>query len=318
MNVFRLKSNANSTTSVASEQKVVDNGPVTNIPILTPQADYTPIPPPALDESQQKVYDRLKEYIHSIILPESHEYYASEKGFVTEGTLKRYLRARKYNYEASKTMLQNTIEWRRSYRPDELDPDYIKPEAETGKMYYDGFDKCGRPVWIMRPRLQASKDYERQIKNVVYCLERGIRLMPDKVENIAIIVDFRDSSISHNPSVATCKKFLDILSNHYPERLGIAFVVKSPWFFFTTFKLISPFMDPVTKAKIKFVIDEEKRTKEDDKGLKNEWVHLRDYISPSMLECEYGGEYNFKYDLETYWSALLEKTGNPYKVIEYH
>ncbi|KAG1059776.1 hypothetical protein G6F42_028186 [Rhizopus arrhizus] len=93
-------------------------------------------------------------------------------------------------------------------------------------MYFNGFDKCGRPVWIMRPRLQNSKDGERQIKHIVYSLERGIRLMPDLVENLAIIVDFKDSSASHNPSVSTCKKFLDILGNHYPERLGIAFVVK--------------------------------------------------------------------------------------------
>lgn len=93
-------------------------------------------------------------------------------------------------------------------------------------MYFNGFDKCGRPVWIMRPRLQNSKDGERQIKHIVYSLERGIRLMPELVENLAIIVDFKDSSASHNPSVSTCKKFLDILGNHYPERLGTAFVVK--------------------------------------------------------------------------------------------
>lgn len=98
-------------------------------------------------------------------------------------------------------------------------------------MYYDGFDKCGRPVWIMRPRLQNSKDPDRQVKYIVYCLERGIRLMPPRVENLAIIVDFKDSAYAHNPSVATCKKFLDILSNHYPERLGIAFVVKCKFTF---------------------------------------------------------------------------------------
>ncbi|CDH51854.1 cral trio domain-containing protein [Lichtheimia corymbifera JMRC:FSU:9682] len=317
MNVFRFKSNSAANVN-NSEPKVVDNGPVTHEPILTPPADYSPSLPPALDESQQQKLDQLREYIEGIMLPKDHEYYPSERGFVTDGTLKRYMRARKWDYEAAKTMLENTIKWRRDYRPDELDPEYIKPEAETGKMYFDGFDNAGRPIWIMRPRLQNSKDNERQVKHIVYCLERGIRLMPAKVENIAIIVDFKDSAYAHNPSVATCKKFLDILSNHYPERLGIAFVVKSPWFFFTTFKLISPFMDPVTKAKIKFVYDDEKRSKDDTKGLKNEWVHIGDYIPKNMLECEYGGDYNFKYDIESYWSALLEKTGNPYKVIEYH
>lgn len=202
-------------------------------------------------------------------------------------------------------------------------------------MYFNGFDKCGRPVWIMRPRLQNSKDAERQIKHIVYSLERGIRLMPELVENLAIIVDFKDSSASHNPSVSTCKKFLDILGNHYPERLGVAFVVKckliytvfsflfidfpcsvAPWFFFATFKIISPFMDPVTKNKIKFVHDGSQE--KENKNTSNEWVNLEDYIDPGQLECDFGGRFNFSYEIESYWSALLEKTGNPYKIIEYN
>lgn len=31
--------------------------------------------------------------------------------------------------KAAKTMLENTIKWRREYRPDQLDPDYIRPEV---------------------------------------------------------------------------------------------------------------------------------------------------------------------------------------------
>jgi hypothetical protein len=92
-------------------------------------------------------------------------------------------------------------------------------------MYYSGYDKNGRPLWIMKPRYENSKDSERQIKNVVFCLERGIRLMPPKVEKISIVVDFKGSTASNNAGVGTCKKFLDILGSHYPERLGIAFLV---------------------------------------------------------------------------------------------
>ncbi|KAG0172852.1 hypothetical protein DFQ28_009816 [Apophysomyces sp. BC1034] len=306
MNVFRLKSNSNAS---AKSPTFVDKELVTQEPILTPPAGYSPVVHPALDVSQQGKVDDLYKYMQSIMLPESHEYHASEKGFLTEATMKRYMRARKWDFEAAKTMLENTLKWRRDYRPDQLDPGYIKPEAETGKMYFNGFDKCGRPVWIMRPRLENSKDAERQVKHIVYSLERGIRLMPEKVENIAIIVDFKDSSASHNPSVATCKKFLDILGNHYPERLA-------PWFFFATFKIISPFMDPVTKAKIKFAYDND--GKNDTKATTNEWVYLKDHIPENQLETDFGGSYNFSYDVEKYWTALLNRTGNPYKTVEYH
>lgn len=196
-------------------------------------------------------------------------------------------------------------------------------------MYYSGYDKNGRPLWIMKPRYENSKDSERQIKNVVFCLERGIRLMPPQVEKISIVVDFKGSTASNNAGVSTCRKFLDILGNHYPERLGIAFLVNckymlfmhvyklinnlltAPWFFLTTFKLISPFMDPVTRNKIKFL------NPEDSKQSNDSQIKLEDYIPPNQMEVSLGGEYNFAFDIDIYWNRLLEKTGNPYKLIEY-
>ena len=102
MNVFRLKSSSNSTATKGSESKassISEGLPVTHEPILTPPTDYSPVLPAALDEAQQATFEKLKTYIHSIMLPEDHEYYPSEKGFVTDVTLKRYLRARKWDYE---------------------------------------------------------------------------------------------------------------------------------------------------------------------------------------------------------------------------
>ncbi|ORZ14206.1 CRAL-TRIO domain-containing protein [Absidia repens] len=317
--MFRFKSNGNTAAdNKPSSPPITEKElPVTHKPIMTPPKDYQPANTAEITDDQQQKIDQLHEYMTTILLPTTHEYHENEKRFLSTGTLKRYMRARKWDYEAAKNMLENTVKWRRDYRPDQLDPDYIKPEAETGKMYFNGFDKCGRPVWIMRPRLQNSKDNERQVKHIVYSLERGIRLMPEKVENIAIIVDFKDSSASHNPSINTCKKFLDILGNHYPERLGIAFVVKSPWFFFVTFKMIAPFMDPVTKNKIKFVYDNVDGKQDNTKATTNEWVHLQDFISNDQLETDFSGDYHYKYDLETYWDQLLDYTGKPYKVIDY-
>ncbi|KAI8985816.1 CRAL-TRIO domain-containing protein [Pilobolus umbonatus] len=311
----KLKSTSTTSLKFPTAAPIDRYGPIMHEPILTPPNAYHPVEHPPLSNEQKKKVDRLKSDIESTMLPTTDPYYPSERGFITENTVKRYLRARKWDYEQAKIMLEGTLAWRREYRPDQLSPSYIKPEAETGKMYFNGFDKCGRPIWIMRPRLQNSKDIERQIKHIVYSLERGIRLMPQNVENIAIIIDFKEASSAHNPSISTCKKFLEILGNHYPERLGVAFVVHSPWFFLATFKVISPFMDAVTKNKIKFVIDgrEDKETR----NLSNEQVHIEDYVDLNQLECDFGGHFNYIYELEPYWSSLLNKTGNPYKVINY-
>lgn len=75
-------------------------------------------------------------------------------------------------------------------------------------------------------------------------------------------------------------------------------------------------MDPVTKNKIKFVYDSNEE--KDTKSTSNEWVHIKDYIEEDQLECDFGGRFNYLYELEPYWSLLLEKTGRPYKVIDYN
>lgn len=77
---------------------------------------------------------------------------------------------------------------------------------------------------------------------------------------------------------------LKILSDHYPERLGSAFMVHPSWSFTFFWKSISPFIDNVTKKKIFFVkkLDE-----------------LKDWIDEDVLEEEYGGknEVVYSYDL---------------------
>ena len=61
-----------------------------------------------------------------------------------------------------------------------------------------------------------------------------------------------------------------------------------PWYVTTFFKLISPFIDPVTKTKMKF----------------NE--PLTDHVPASQLTTQYGGKVDFEYDHSIYWPALAE------------
>jgi CRAL/TRIO domain len=71
-----------------------------------------------------------------------------------------------------------------------------------------------------------------------------------------------------------------------------------PWYVTTFFKLISPFIDPVTKTKMKF----------------NE--PLQNHVPPEQLMKDYGGNVDFEYDHATYWPALAslcEKRRNDYR-----
>jgi hypothetical protein len=61
-----------------------------------------------------------------------------------------------------------------------------------------------------------------------------------------------------------------------------------PWFVTVFFRLISPFIDPVTKMKLKF----------------NE--PLTNYVLPEQLYKPHGGAVDFEYDHEVYWPALAK------------
>lgn len=99
----RLKSNSTASLKQPSPAPVEEFGPVSHEPKLMPPSNFTPVQHPALTEEQQAKVVKLREYIESIMLPESHEYYKSERGFVTDATIKRYMRARKWDFEVSPT-----------------------------------------------------------------------------------------------------------------------------------------------------------------------------------------------------------------------
>jgi hypothetical protein len=59
-----------------------------------------------------------------------------------------------------------------------------------------------------------------------------------------------------------------------------------PWVIWGFFKIISPFIDPVTRQKLKFNED------------------LREHIPPEQLMKPSGGDVEFEYDHSIYWPAL--------------
>ena len=70
-------------------------------------------------------------------------------------------------------------------------------------------------------------------------------------------------------------------------RLGLTISVV-PWVVWGFFKLITPFIDPLTREKLKFNDD------------------VRQYVPPEQLWKEFGGDVDFEYDHATYWPALLK------------
>ncbi|KAH9828174.1 phosphatidylinositol transfer protein PDR16-like [Teratosphaeria destructans] len=212
-----------------------------------------------------------------------------ERMWLTRDCLLRYLRATKWKTADALKRLQATITWRREYGADTFTADYISPENETGKQLVLGYDADARPCLYLNPAAQNTKMSDRQIHHLCYMLDRTIDLMPPGQESACLLINFKGAATGNVPSSAQARAVLNILQGHSPERLGKALISELPWYVSTFFKLISPFIDPVTREKMKFNED------------------LKKYIPAQQLWKKYGGELDFVYEHETYWPALHDE-----------
>ncbi|KAG9070014.1 hypothetical protein KI688_009344 [Linnemannia hyalina] len=307
-------------------------------PRFTPSQECRPPQQPdALTDSQTETLDALRSHIHeTVVKTETHRRWADDRCLI------RYLRSKKWNLQEAKQAVQESMLWRDSYGPNQPDKDALWIETAVGKLYVSGFDMESRPLLYMKPRLENTAASPSQIRHVVYHLEIALALMPEGVEKLCIIIDFAGSSMTKNPGVAVAREIINVLGNHYPERLGKGYIIHAPWFFFPFFKLISPFIDPVTKEKINFVDMKKQKPKpktiisapssaaaseieltngvsssaastasskkpsanKDNKdGTSTDQVNLLDMIPEDMLEREFGGSSDFVYNQQIYWDA---------------
>jgi hypothetical protein len=173
-----------------------------------------------------------------------------------DACVSRYLLARNMDVDKAAAMLRATIEWRIKFGTDDIAKrmELIRTEGRTGKSFVAPFtDREGRPVLVLRPKMENTRSYEGNIVHLVYVLERISKLCRPAASKLFLFIDFKGYSMMNAPPMKTSIETLHILQNHYPERLGLAVLLDAPWLFSGAFKAMQPFIDPVTRAKISFL-----------------------------------------------------------------
>ncbi|GBE88286.1 CRAL/TRIO domain-containing protein [Sparassis latifolia] len=268
---------------------------------------YTPLPPPnissktvkeppelSLTSDHQRLFDEVLAHYsnekYTIPAVEDGKLREEEKFWLSYECLLRYLRATKWHSAHGVIKrIDATLKWRREYGVyDLITASYVEPEAVTGKMVLFGYDIDGRPALYLRPSKQNTSESIRQLHLVVWLLERTVDLMGPGVETIALMVDFADRSRS--PSFGQSHATLNILQDHYPERLGRALITNVPFLLNAFFKIITPFVDPVTRPKMRF---------------NPQCVSEGLFEAPQLLR-EWGGDCVFEYEHEQYWPVLVQ------------
>lgn len=177
-----------------------------------------------------------------------------------DACLLRYLRANNGNPELAEGSLRRSAMWRveqdiSTWLPASASPQWsvISEEAATGKMFLlPKPNRHGQAIIVMRPGLENNTtEPAKNLLYLTYTLERAAALTTDGT--FVIIIDYSpgDFSLARAPSLKTSKEVLSVLQSHYPERLHKAFMLNTPPYFLPLFRLIKPFIDPVTASKSK-------------------------------------------------------------------
>lgn len=178
--------------------------------------------------------------------------------------------------------------------------DIIAVENATGKTYARGFDKEGHVLVYMRPARENTRDHANNMKHLVYQMERAIACMEadGRQEKLCLVIDYQNYSLSDAPPMKTSKETLTILQDHYPERLHRAYCLYPPFVFWAFFKMVSPFIDPVTKAKI-VMIKAGEMAKPDNQLFRE--------VDGSILERSLGGGDERPFDSSVYLRGPFAK-----------
>ncbi|KAL1897398.1 Phosphatidylinositol transfer protein (PITP) [Sporothrix stenoceras] len=272
---------------------------ILKLPIPQPTADSVPPPRAELTADQATKYEWLLEQVQSWTTVAASKDSKEDKSgpltdddrfWLTRECLLRYLRATKWHEKDAAKRLMETLSWRREYGVDALTAHHISPENETGKQVLLGYDKQGRVCHYLNPGRQNTDPSPRQVQHLVYMVERVIDIMPAGQETLALLINFKTSKSRTNtaPGISTGREVLHILQTHYPERLGRALIINVPWVVWGFFKLITPFIDPLTREKLKFNED------------------MNQYVPAEQLWTEFLGKLEFDYDHDVYWPALTK------------
>ncbi|KAJ6513453.1 CRAL-TRIO domain-containing protein [Mycena sanguinolenta] len=227
--------------------------------------NYKPLPGRLgnLTIPQQHALEKLKKELIA------EEIYIEGEPRMSDATLLRFLRARKFDVPKAKEMFCNNEKWRKDFGVDDIVQNFEFPELPIVDKYYPQFyhkhDKDGRPVYIERlglldlKALYAATTQERQLKRFVLEYEKFLyERLPacsaaagHPVETSCTIMDLQNVSLSNFYRVKDyVMQASKIGQDHYPECMGKFYIINAPFMFSTVWTLIKPWLDEVTVAKI--------------------------------------------------------------------
>jgi len=241
----------------------------------------------SLSPEQQVALDKLKERLDKELEKELKDVFQNVING-DDALILRFLRARKFHHDNSYEMLYNMLKFRVEFQNigvSALTPVMCENELKSGKSYFHNYDKEGRPICYVRACMHdpSESDVHENQRYTVLMMEYGKTLLQHPGETVTIVFDMSNTTLK-NLDIKSVQFLVNTLQNFYPESLGKILVYNYTWIVNGVWKVVKPWLDPVTAAKVAFIKQEE----------------FAEYIPLENLPTEYGGQDPFTFDANHY------------------
>jgi hypothetical protein len=284
--------------AMVQEQHAQPTAP-SGMPDLAPGLVCAPAPNQDQERAADDLYARIQQKAE----------FAAHASWIDRPVLHRYLRARQYDVSKALALLQGTLVWRGTMRPDTLRAVDMEAEAETGKIRVGQLDRHGRPIVILDNTVENHvSGREGQMRFLVFNFSLAERLMKPGVDKYVVFIHLENFSFMNMPPMATTLETCNIVLFHFPERLGHCILYQPPRIFSGTFAVASRLMDAVTRQKVVFINGDVSAGSANDKLLSHvispDWKHLTGAEQPVLKpKCSPG------YQHDEYWPRILRLDG---------
>ncbi|XP_022705350.1 SEC14-like protein 2 [Varroa jacobsoni] len=240
-----------------------------------------------LSDKQQAALNQFKRVCSSLLTQDWHD----------DHYCLRWLRARNFNVEASKNMLEKSVDFRRRYRLDHILEEF-KPNPGIKAIFPGGtcgFSKDGGCIMIY-PLTNILPKYFLQIarrsqviKMLMHRMEESLLVLREQgkklgriIEGHTLIFDVEGFDIMANISAVSISVFTELVGAYecnYPEYLVHAIIINAPPIFHLFFNMIKPLLNAPTLEKVKIYGKD-----------RAQWMAaLLEIANPEELPVKFGG-----------------------------
>jgi len=136
--------------------------------------------------------------------------------------------------------------WRKNYKPETISlKDFeMEPFDYSQIISIPCQDIYGRPIILLKSKNLIPKKIltETFVKYLIYLIETAIKMMPENIDKLIIVLDIKDAGLE-NFSLNHLNKIREISSRFYVERLSNIVIINKGFFFGMMWSFVSKFLD---------------------------------------------------------------------------